>query len=262
MLNIFQTWKTLDSMPRRLMQCRQTWLDLHPTANNSLIDHRFIWDWLGRNTYRFPNAVHDGHEFIRTIDMFRYCYLLDHGGLYVDLDFYCLKAVEPLLREAGDGVLVGSMKTTDDKAMHSIPNAWMYSAKPGHPLWLLVLDMAQSRRSDPRVEWATGPVLLRDAIDQYLGLTSGAAMSAVGNVAELARRNKVLIPAVLPPVTILPPDRLYPLSWADSRSQPTVARFRAAASLDAGLINAIPVSEHTYAFTYWEYSWRDDPLDF
>lgn len=190
--------------------------------------------------------------------MFRYCYLLENGGLYVDVDFYCLKSVLPLLREYPDAVVLGSVRMPPVKYMveNSIPNAWMYAAKPGHPLWLVVLELAAQRMAESRVERATGPVLLREAVTLYQGLTSVVELLALlPNIGRLAELCQLEVPLRLPPVVVLPPDRLYPLGWGFPHEESVVARFRTAGEITDDLLQDVPVSPKTYAFTYWYHSW-------
>lgn len=261
-LEILQTWKTKDNLPSILHECRRTWITLHPDARHTLVDHRFVWKWLQEHALDFPHAINHGMPEIRTIDTFRYCYMLKNGGLYLDLDFLCIRPVDQLLAAYSDEVVVGRMTMPDSLRKHSIQNSWMYAASPGHPLWLLVLSMAEARYGDGTVEFATGPVLLYDAISRYRETTTRARLFADRRIAQLAEVNSVAVPKVLPRIVVLPPEYLYPLSWGISRDKPLIARFRASKHIDSELIQRVVTTKNTYAFTYFQYSWKQDALDF
>jgi hypothetical protein len=260
-LDIIQTWKTTDDLPPVFAQLRQTWIGSHPGAGHRLVDDAYILGWLTENRDRFPAALHEGLNPIRTADMFRYCHLLSHGGLYVDLDFYCLRPMTDLLARYSEEVVLGSMLMPPDEAEHSIPNAWMYAARPGHPLWLVTLWLAGGRLADDYVERATGPILLWDALHLYLSVRSGAELAALPGLRELAAANDLRIPERLPAVVVLPPDVIYPLSWGFPENYRLINDFRAAARVGPELLARVPKTGSTHAFTYWAHSWGDDPLD-
>src|SRR5882724_2359871 len=99
-LPIMQTWKRLDRVPSILAQSIETWPHHHPDAEHRLVDDEYVWTWLTKNERRFPSVIHHGKPPIRTIDMFRYCHLFEYGGLFTDIDFYCLRPIYPLLQSA------------------------------------------------------------------------------------------------------------------------------------------------------------------
>jgi hypothetical protein len=261
-LRIIQTWKTHNSLPPIFAQSMDTWRSQNPTAHHELVDDRFVWQWLSANKRKFPNAIHHGREAIRTVDMFRYCYLLARGGLYADLDFYCLRPVAPLIAKYHNAVVLGSLLMPPEGREHSIPNAWMYASEPGHPFWLLVLDLASKRLEDDYVERATGPILLRDAVMLYRSVDSGQELASLGGVSAMADLCGIDIPPELPELVVLHPEVLYPLSWGFPEHRRIIADFRMADSIDQVLLDKVSKTENTYAFTYWYHFWGDDPVDF
>ncbi|WBQ07608.1 glycosyltransferase family 32 protein [Kribbella sp. CA-293567] len=258
---LMQTWKTRDDLPPVFAQLRRTWLDNHPDANHLLVDDADILSWLATNETRFPGAIHTGLNPVRTADMFRYCHLFANGGMYADLDFYCLRGMTELLSRYTDEVVLGSMLMPPEEAEHSIPNAWMYAAAPGHPLWLVTLWLAAGRLTDDYIERATGPILLWDALHLYLTARSGAELRTWPGLTALAEANCVTIPDKLPGVVVLPPDMLYPLSWGFQQNYRLITDFRAVEFIGPELLERVPTTPSTYAFTYWAHSWGEDPLD-
>ena len=91
-----------------------------------------------------------------------------YGGLYADLDMECLQPMGRLIDRFPDSdVLVGRM-SKDESFEHSVPNAFMLS-KPGHPVWLRAIRIVMSRLGHESnwAEYITGPLVLKDAIEEY-----------------------------------------------------------------------------------------------
>jgi hypothetical protein len=258
---IMQTWKTADSVPSIFSDCMQTWIARHPDSSHNLFDDAYIWKWLSENEERYPGAVHDGMNPVRTVDMFRYCHLLANGGLYADLDFYCLRSMTKFLARYTDEVVLGTILMPPAEMEHSIPNAWMYAAQPGHPLWLVTLWLANGRVREDYIERATGPILLWDALHLYLGARSGSELAEYPGLEALAEANGIRIPEKLPGVVLLPPDFLYPISWAFSENHRLIGDFRSADRISPGLVARVPKTASTYAFTYWAHTWGHHPLE-
>lgn len=63
------------------------------------------------------------------------------AGVYADLDFRALKPMDDLFVNDSQLVLAGKISDAkdDDTWENNVPNAWMASALPGHPVWLMCL---------------------------------------------------------------------------------------------------------------------------
>lgn len=254
-LHIVQTWKT-SSLPGALSGCAHSWQAQHPAADYWLATDEDLWGWLEERRELFPHAIQADRPPIRTIDMFRYCYLLMTGGLYADVDFYCLRSMSTLLAAHPDAVVLGSVRLPPTRVYHSVPNAFMYCERPGHPFWLVVLELARQRCADEFVEWATGPALLYCALEIYRGFPSGTALAEWNEIGRLAAVAGVSIPESLPPVTVLPPDDLYPLSWMLPEDQELLETCRTAPEVPQLVIDRLR-ARGSFAFTFWNYSWAD-----
>lgn len=100
---------------------------------------------------------------IKKADFSRYLYMHHHGGVYVDLDFICLKNLSPLLHD--HEIVLGHL--SKDNSYYQIPNAFMAS-RPGHEFWLKVARDAQVAPTHERsVEMHTGPFRLQWAYYRY-----------------------------------------------------------------------------------------------
>lgn len=93
---IHQTWKTT-SVPAPMREYPPKLMKLHPSW-----DHILWTDRMNRQFIKeyFPGFLrkYDEYKFnIQRVDAVRYLILYQFGGLYADLDFECLRNIEPLL---------------------------------------------------------------------------------------------------------------------------------------------------------------------
>ncbi|MFE9066735.1 glycosyltransferase [Streptomyces violaceusniger] len=166
---IHQTWKNTD-VPQEWRTWSESWRRHHPDweyrlwtdeDNRAFLEEHYAWFL----------PVYDGYpEPIKRADAIRY-FLLDHfGGLYVDMDFECLRPVTGLL--SGKELVLGlepgehaRLPWSRRNGMRRIVcNAFMAS-RPGHPFWSHVHRQLVGAHtlSDPL--GATGPFFLTRAVD-------------------------------------------------------------------------------------------------
>ncbi|MGU3537394.1 glycosyltransferase [Methylobacterium sp. A54F] len=161
---IHQLW--IDAtIPERFVAFRDGWLRHHPGWTYRL--------WTDADVAAFVRAAEpgladllDGHDrAICRADIARYLILKHHGGLYVDLDFECLRPLDPLL----DGA---SLSIGLEPESHLATNAAqarnfsrilcpsLIACRPGHPFWDAVTADLAAARAKADVLDATGPFLL------------------------------------------------------------------------------------------------------
>jgi inositol phosphorylceramide mannosyltransferase catalytic subunit len=101
---------------------------------------------------------------IKKADFARLLYMHRFGGVYVDLDFLCLKTLNPLLQEYD--IVLGRLSL--DNPCYRIPNAFLAS-HPRREFWIQVAQEIASAAPEEqaRVEMHTGPLRLEQAYDQY-----------------------------------------------------------------------------------------------
>lgn len=128
--HIHQTWKN-NNIPAHLNAYVQSWRDHHPDWTYTLWTDAMNRDFIATHyplflpVYdRYPNAI-------QRVDAVRYFILLQQGGVFVDLDFECLKPIGPLL----EGVDFVAGKEPQEHAVahgkrYIISNAFM-AAIPG-----------------------------------------------------------------------------------------------------------------------------------
>lgn len=168
---LHQTWKT-QNIPENLMAYQQSWKTHHPGWTFYLwtdFDNRELI----RKYYSWFLPVYDAYpEAIMRADAVRY-FILDHfGGVYADLDYECLRPMEPLL--AGKELVFGlepenhlEIDLARERNLNRIVcNAWMASI-PAHPFWEHVIRKLVEYHDQRGVLDATGPFLLTQACQTY-----------------------------------------------------------------------------------------------
>jgi len=168
---IHQTWKD-NHVPPNCIPLQRTWLTHHPDWEYRLwtdVDNRaFISEH-----YAWFLPVYDGYpENIMRADAVRYFILYHYGGLYVDLDFECLRPLEPLL--VGKQVVV-ALEPSEHLEIHSVQqpsfnklicNALMAS-QPRHSFWEWVFQELIICQDASYPLDATGPFMLTRAYDSF-----------------------------------------------------------------------------------------------
>jgi len=170
---LHQTWKDAP-IPPRWQVLRETWRAHHPGWRHRLWTDADLRDLVATH-YRWLLPTWEGYlHDISRVDAARYCLLHRHGGVYVDLDFECLRPVEPLLD--GHAVVLGAepashleieiVRRREPPVTRLVCNAFMAS-EPGHPFWERVLRALPARAHDRSVLDVAGPFFLTDAVEAW-----------------------------------------------------------------------------------------------
>ena len=256
--SIMQTWKA-EELPGQYRSAVDTWKLKHPSWDHRLIDDTALLAWLDNHDRQFGFIKERLQPFVRVADLFEYAWLFEYGGLFVDLDFVAVRALDPLILSVDGEVLLGTVEMPNLRLRprNRVPNAFMYSAVRGHELWAVALFPASQRKEEQWPEKASGPMLLLDAVEwlerQHSREQSGEQSKAFD---EWCDRHAVH-PTSSGPVTLLPPRYLYPVSWgldghADRLDQlRTIEDFRQQDWVEYF------GDEDTHAFTFWAHSWGD-----
>ena len=170
---IHQTWK--DDQPPRLFQAlSQTWRDVMPGWEYKLWTNEMNREFVRTYYPEFLEKFDAYPKNIQRADAIRYLLLQTYGGLYVDLDFECLKREFTLLLEDADFV---AGKEPHDHARrygreYIICNALMASV-PNHPFLEYIIARMMSHPHGWNVRYggdildSTGPFLLTDAYKSF-----------------------------------------------------------------------------------------------
>jgi inositol phosphorylceramide mannosyltransferase catalytic subunit len=136
--------------PPRLLEMRQTWLDLHPDWTHVLWSDDLLPPITHRALYDDPPCKPINHGQFRA-DLLRYDILYEHGGVYVDMDF---EALTPI-----DDLLAPDLFATWEFQNRQIANGLM-GATSGHPFIKRLIDTiprSVTHFPDQRPARVTGP---------------------------------------------------------------------------------------------------------
>jgi inositol phosphorylceramide mannosyltransferase catalytic subunit len=244
---IMQTWKTRDGLPPTFAAWSATVRAMNPDYAHVITDdadnRAFIADhfpWFLPHYDAYPREI-------QRVDAYRYFWLFLHGGFYLDLDVECLA---PLDRYLGAGDVVLGRMGVQAQFAHSIPNAIM-AARPRQIFWLLV--MARLLDADPQAppEYSTGPVLLKRAVDDWMGNRSASRAEARNIAARLSPGLRDSVCAT-PQIRLLQPREWYPINWAMPQHREMLRPLRREALPPGEAARRFPGST---LVTYWSHSW-------
>lgn len=163
---VHQTWKTRSPLPAWATAWHASWSAKNPGWEVRVWGDdenlRLMREHFPRHVAAYLALPHA----IQRADVARLAMLHAHGGVYVDLDYECLRPFEPLrLWIRGRHVLLVKSANAD-----VVTNSIMVGAR-GHPLWAAAIERALSH--EPR-RWyepasvyvlrSTGPKSLTDAL--------------------------------------------------------------------------------------------------
>ncbi|KAG8741791.1 hypothetical protein FRC12_015556 [Ceratobasidium sp. 428] len=251
---IHQSWKTHDVLPH-VAPLADSWRLAYPDWTYVLWDDADNKELVQALYPKLLSAYESLPSEIYRADFVRNLYMHAFGGIYADLDSEAISSLEPFLSASAEHstrsaltpvAFVGQMTTSDNPA-HVVPNAFFAATRPGHPFWFVPIEFAvawaanwTTRRVSNEVpvdpEFVTGPVALRYSLFLYaspnvlpssgpLSLDIGAELhfTQLTNYEPLPSLSLLPSPiapnATAPPVSLLPPDIIYPYTWDTPRPQ-------------------------------------------
>ncbi|NES20688.1 MAG: glycosyltransferase [Symploca sp. SIO3E6] len=168
---IHQTWKN-HHIPAEMIEFQQSWKNHHPDWEYRLWTDEDNRQFLQAN-YSWFLSIYDGYpENIFRVDAIRYFILMHHGGVFIDLDFECLRPLDELLD--GKELLLGlepdahvQLLLPQARGLTHIVCPSLMASRVGHPFWQHVWQYLVENYRFPGVLDATGPFLLTRAYDTY-----------------------------------------------------------------------------------------------
>lgn len=257
---VFQTWKSTTEIPDNMRYWHDTWKIYNPNYEHLLWD-----DGMNRQMIedKFPwfLDVFDGYSHnINRADAIRYFFLYTHGGIYADMDFECLREFDTLLDQYKQyDIIFGRMRTREgdnNGNANNIPNAIMVS-KSREIFWLYVIRQLMLNKDRIGVEEQTGPVMLKEALENYISQTSTKTgqewlNDMINKMPDNLKPNKMYSDIV-----ILDPEVLYPLSWNDLSMVDDTQRNKVLGGMALSETTEImkQIYPNAYAITYWTHTW-------
>lgn len=166
---IHQTWKNTE-IPISLRKFQQSWKNCHPDWEYRLWTDEDNRQFLATN-YPWFLDIYDGYtENICRVDAVRYFILMQYGGVFIDLDFECLRPLDSLLQdkelvlglEPHEHVMLPQAQA---RQLKQIICPSLIASRPRHPFWQDVCQYLVENQHLPGVLDTTGPFLLTRAYD-------------------------------------------------------------------------------------------------
>lgn len=166
---IHQVWTT-DRIPDRFAAFRDSWIRHHPDWSYRLWTDADIFAFIEVNEPAMLPVFNAHTRAICRADIARYLILKRYGGLYVDVDFECLRPVGPLL--ADTELAIGlepdthlAMEAVRTRGLHRILCPSFIASAPEHPFWRAVCEALRASQHEPDILAATGSLLLTGAYE-------------------------------------------------------------------------------------------------
>lgn len=158
---LHQMYKTADNLPSGFVEfqasCRRVYSDWHYQFwTNELLDDMM--------SSRFPSRVQQWRELTPTIkkwDFARYALLQAYGGLYLDMDFECVRKIPDQ-----DANIITLWTARGKHSGNTFPDV-MAASRPGHAFWDFIMTSIFSKSTVGNVLDITGPRALNHYMSVY-----------------------------------------------------------------------------------------------
>jgi hypothetical protein len=168
---IYQTWKTKD-VPQQMRFSIQSFIDLNPEYEHRLLDDAECRDFIAEH---FPGRVLRAYDKLipgaYRADLWRYCWLYTHGGVYIDVDSRAFAPLSTAISETDTFVAV-RVANPGKKVWPGIYQGFL-ACEAAHPFLKATIDLVVSNiENDFFGECPTeptGPVALGVAVNRFGG---------------------------------------------------------------------------------------------
>lgn len=187
-LPIFQYWHDRN-VPAEVIESTRTFRDLNPGMDHRLLHELDADEFIAEHfTTRELRAFRSCAVPAMQADYFRYCALTAFGGIWVDVDFHCLRSLEDLVEPEVTGLMFRP-KEVD----FPTNNCFLMFTEPRHPMPRLLLDVSTAnieQRVSDTVSCVTGPeVLVMLGATHRLGSFEAAGSAFQGKRCECLARS-------------------------------------------------------------------------
>ena len=258
---IFQTWKSKTIIPENMAYWQTTWRKHNPSYEFILWDDNDNRTFIETHYPWFLERYDSYQHMIQRADAVRYFYLYHYGGVYVDMDFECIKSFDDILQmENENDVILGRMGDAEKyQHEHNIPNAIMIS-KPRETFWICAFFcLLKANPADHRAEYTTGPVILKETVEIYNEIIDrGLDITKLQWYDALV---DILLPDTKPEqlqmsrIKVLDGDYFYPLNWRDWEQQVSMRHPVIEKNEIYNPEKVATLFPNSYAVTYWTHSY-------
>jgi len=168
---IHQTWKS-EEIPPAFKIFQHSWQSNHPLWLHMLWTDEMNREFIESNYPHFL-SIYDGYATnIQRVDAARYFILYHYGGVYVDLDFLCLRNIEPILE--GESCVLGREPDEHCKIHKKkiiVSNAFIASTPRHDFISALCGEVSNPIRAaysrNDRILESTGPFMLTRSYERF-----------------------------------------------------------------------------------------------
>lgn len=164
---IHQTWKT-ENIPERCKKWVQSWKKHHPDYEYKLWTDKDNRDLMMKHYPKFIPVYDSYKKGVYRADIARYVIMYHYGGLYVDLDFECLKNMDPII-EANECFFGYEPHEHFINNKPKVCNA-LFGSNKYNPLFIHFLREAFNRskyKMNHSPVNVTGPEMITDVLKNY-----------------------------------------------------------------------------------------------
>ena len=166
---IFQTWETNQVSPG-MYDAVHTWIDKNPDWEYHFFDDKARRSFIKDN---FPKKVLDAYDAIIPgafkADLWRYCVLYIHGGVYVDNKSELLASLNDLIPNDVEFLTVRDSLLNQKGIIESYVRQSFLCARPKHEFFLKAIDLIVSHVKEGYYGFEpispTGPIVLGRAMN-------------------------------------------------------------------------------------------------
>lgn len=171
---IHQVYENLSGPPESWRKISESWRKKNPD-----------WEYIFWTKPEMEDLVKEFPDFEKTYfkfpfnvqrwDAIRYLILFKYGGLYVDMDYECLKNIDQLFDSSK--CVLGLEPQEHAKKINAeyLPGNAFMASEPKHPFWLAVIDFMKNielnnYREENKVRYileTTGPFMINNVYEAY-----------------------------------------------------------------------------------------------
>jgi len=171
---IHQIWiQGQNALPQRYVKASEQWQKRNPGWHYHFWDDQSLTKFLKEYQPHWLPLYECQQDLYARSDVARYALLEHYGGLYADMDTWCVRPVSRFVHTGAASLKVQIYSPSYKKSQfhptrYDLVANSIIACTPGHPIWEQVREEI-ARRNDPvmTVPWRTGPDMFWPIVKQY-----------------------------------------------------------------------------------------------